>query len=118
MLANSADPDEPASNEPSHHDLHCLLTIFDFLKITISEEWDNLKMWIARWTEQRETLVSNSPLGYLVSKELKHIATKMTKCPIYIIVMHHDKIGGFGYVISVDTDPPAISPVFNCVTIM
>ncbi len=28
-LTNSVDPDEPALNEPSHQDLHCLLPISD-----------------------------------------------------------------------------------------
>ncbi len=43
-FANSADPDEPARNEPSHQDLHCLLIVFKFEKHTLSEEWVSLKI--------------------------------------------------------------------------
>ncbi len=43
-FANSAYPDEPARNEPSHQDLHCLLIVIKFDKITLSEEWNSLKI--------------------------------------------------------------------------
>ncbi len=43
-FANSADPDEPAGNEPSHQDLHCLSIVFKFEKHTLSEEWVSLKI--------------------------------------------------------------------------
>ncbi len=43
-FANSADPDDPAGNQPSHQDLHCLLIVFKFEQNTLSEEWNSLKI--------------------------------------------------------------------------
>ncbi len=48
-FANSAVPDEPARNEPSHQGLHCLLIVFKFEQITFSDQWDSLEIWIDQW---------------------------------------------------------------------
>ncbi len=43
-FVNSADPDEPARNEPSHQDLHRLPIVIKFEKTTPSKEWDSMKI--------------------------------------------------------------------------
>ncbi len=69
MLANSADADEPARNEPSHQDLHILLIIFNTVQITLFEEWDSLKMLMNKGNWHK-TFAWNILLSYLVLKGL------------------------------------------------